>query len=141
MRVECSICNKTYANKSSLYSHKNKYHQNMDKNSNDRKVLLPNPTIMDGNRKRSRSSDISEASESDNDVKVKRIKTEESDDDKFNEEINQKLVRVVAKLIKEVNQMHITVGKVVEDIDKAGDKIDENKRNITRERMFKQIGS
>ena len=93
---------------------------------------------MDKTRKRSHSSDVSEESESDNDAKIKRTKI---NDDKISDEIGQKLVRVVAKLIKDVNQIRTTFGKVAKDIDKAEDKIDKNKRNISRERMFKQFGS
>ena len=72
MRVECSICKKDFANKNSLYQHRNKYHQNMDKNSNEGNVLVPNPTFMDINRKRSRSNDSSEESDSDKNAKVNK---------------------------------------------------------------------
>ena len=139
----CTICQKTFKNPRSLASHKYTFHTSADKSSNgsERKVLLPNPTYMDINRKRSRSSDVSEESESDDDAKVKRIKTKESNDDKISDEINHKLVRVVAKLIKEVNQIRTTFGEVAKDIDRAEDKIDENKRNINREKMFQQVGS
>ena len=70
MRVECSICNKDFANKNSLYQHRNKYHQSMDKNLNEEKVLVPNPTFMDINRKRSHSSDSSRESDSNNNAKA-----------------------------------------------------------------------
>ena len=130
----CYDCNKSYANKASLASHISRYHRSKENsNKSEQKVLLPNPTFADDNRKRSRSSDVSEESDSENEVEIKRIKTKESNDDKCNDEINHKLVRAVAKLIKEVNQIRTTFGKVAKDIDRAEDKIDENKRNINRE--------
>ena len=130
MKVECSICNKDFANKNSLYQHRNKYHKSMDKNLNEEKVLVP---------KRSHSNDSSEESDSDKNSRVKRIKTKKFSNGESSDEIVQKLVRVVAKLIKEVNQIHTTFGKVARDIDKAEDKIDENERNIGREITFKEM--
>ena len=74
----CTLCQKTFKNSSGLASHRYKFHPSDDKSSNangsNRKVLLPNPTFMDDNRKRSLSSDGSEESESDNNVKVKKNK-------------------------------------------------------------------
>ena len=94
---------------------------------------------MDDTRKRSHSSGLSEDPDNDNDSNVKRIKTKESNDNEFNDATSSKLIRVVAKLIKEVNQIHTTFGKVAKDIDKAEDKIDENKRNISRDITFKEM--
>ena len=137
----CYDCNRSYANKASLASHISRYHRSKENsNKSEKNVLLPNPTFMDITRKRSRSSDVSEGSESDNDAKVKRTKTKKFSNEEFSDEMFSKLVRVVAKLIKEVNQMHTTFGKVAKDIDKAEDKIDENKRNINRDKMFQQMG-
>ena len=116
----CYECNKSYANKRSLASHKSKYHKILDKTSNSKKVLLSHPAFgndipkfkednkrlvtenlsndshsessenMKDNtktRKRSHSSDVSEDSDNDNNANVKRIKTKESNDDKFNDEM------------------------------------------------------
>ena len=41
--------------------------------------------------------------------------------------------------MKYVNRIHTTFGKVAKDIDKAEDKIDENKQNISREMIFKEM--
>ena len=139
MEYLCPFCNKTYANKRSLASHKSQFHKTLDKTSNNRKVLLPNPISEDTipaygediNRKRSYSS---EESEDENEVIVKRRKNKDS-----NDEIISKLVRVVAKLIKEMKHVHRTFSKLDEDMDKVEDQVDENKRNISRERMFKQM--
>ena len=84
----------------------------------------------DINRKRSYSS---EESEDENEVIVKRKKKDSND------EIISKLGRVVAKLIKEMKHVHRTFTKLDEDMDKVEDQVDENKRNISRERMFKQM--
>ena len=139
----CTLCQKTFKNSSSLASHTYKFHPSDDKSSNangsNRKVLLPNPTFMDDNRKRSLSSYGSEESESDNNVKVKKIKIKKSINEESDGETISKLVRVVAKLIKDVNRIHTTFGKVAKDIDKAEDKIDENIRNISREITFKEM--
>ena len=106
-------------------------------------------------RKRSHSSDLSDESDSDNDAYVKRTKTNSINDESTNE-IVKKLVNVAAGLIGDVNrvskkqdnletemkQVHGTFRKVAKDMDKAEDKIDENKRNINRDKLFKQmIGS
>ena len=46
MSVECSICNKSFTNKNSLYQHRNKYHRKMDKTSNgEKKYSLPHPAF------------------------------------------------------------------------------------------------
>ena len=139
----CTLCQKTFKNSSSLASHRYKFHSSDDKSSNangsNRTVLLPNPTFMDENRKRSLSSDGSEESESDKNVKVKRIKIKKSINEESDGETISKLVRVVAKLIKDVNRIHTTFGKVAKDIDKAEDKIDENIRNISREITIKEM--
>ena len=73
MEYLCPFCNKTYANKRSLASHKSQFHKTLD---NNRKVLLPNPISEDTipaygediNRKRFYSS---EESEDENEVIVK----------------------------------------------------------------------
>jgi hypothetical protein len=91
------------------------------------------------NKKRTYSSDGSEESESDKNVKVKRIKIKKSINEESDGETISKLVRVAAKLIKDVNRIHTTFGKVAKDIDKAEDKIDETKRNISREMTFKEM--
>ena len=83
MKVECSICNNSFANKNSLYQHRNKFHKTHDKTSNNRKVLLPNPIaegvisthVEDINRKRNHSNeDQSEESEYENEAIVKKGK-------------------------------------------------------------------
>ena len=72
MRVECYICNKSFANKNSLYQHRNKFHRNMDTTSNVEKTYLLQHHPAFGNniaqfdkdtnkkRKRSHSSDLSD---------------------------------------------------------------------------------
>ena len=56
-----------------------------------------------------------------------------------NDEILFKFVRVVSRLIKEMKQVHGTFRKVNEDMDEVETKIDENKREISREKIFKQM--
>ena len=161
----CTICQKTFKNSSSLASHRYTFHSSADKSSNgsNRKVLLPHPAFGDTvpaygeditkKRKRSISSDISDESESDNDGKVKRTKTKKSINEESTDEIVTKLVNVAAGLIKdlqqvskklnnletEIKEVHGTFRKVDKDMDKVEDKIDENKRNINREKMFHQM--
>ena len=127
----CPFCNKIYANKRSLASHKSQFHKTMNKTSNN--TSEDNiPTYREKiSRKRTYSS---EESEDENEAIVERKKSKYS-----NNETISKLTRVVAKLIKEVNQIHTTFGEVAKDIDKAEDKIDENKRNISREITFKDM--
>ena len=127
----CPFCNKTYATKRSLASHKSKFHKTTNKtlsNTSEDNIPAYREKI---SRKRSYSS---EESEDENEAIVERKKSKYS-----NDEIISKLTRVVAKLIKEVNQIHTTFGEVAKDIDKVEDQVDENKRNISRERMFKQM--
>ena len=136
----CYDCNKSYANKVSLASYISRYHRYKENsNKSEKNVLLPNPTFVDDNRKRSRSSDVSEESESDNEAKVKRRKTEKFINEEFSEEMFSKLVRVLAKLIREFNQVTPTFGKVSKDMDDLEDKIDENKRNINREKCVNKL--
>ena len=152
----CYDCKKSYANKGSLASHISRYHRSKDNsNKTGKKVLLPHPTF--GNNvpkfgenpnydnlsesseditKTRKRSNRSEESDSDTEPIVKRTKTIESNDEKIS-----KLFRVVAKLIKEINQVQGTFSKVAKDMDKVEDKADENKRNINRERILKQVGS
>ena len=72
MSVECSICNKHFANKGSLYSHKYIYHPNIDKTSNGEK----NSTFVDH-----MYENRSDESDSEHEIDIKRRKTEESDDE------------------------------------------------------------
>ena len=127
----CPFCNKTYANKRSLASHKSQFHKTLNKtssNTSEDNIPAYREKI---SRKRSYSS---EESEDENEAIVERKKSKYSDD-----EMISKLTRVADKLIKEVNQIHTTFGKVAKDIDKAEDKIDENKRNISRDITFKEM--
>ena len=127
----CTFCNKIYATKRSLASHKSKFHKTLNKtssNTSEDNIPAYREKI---SRKRSYSS---EESEDENEAIVERKKSKYS-----NDEIISKLTRVAAKLIKEVNQIHTTFGEVAKDIDKAEDKIDENKRNISREMTFKEM--
>ena len=57
----------------------------------------------------------------------------------MNDEILFKLVIVVSRLIKEMKQVHGIFRKVDKDMDENETKIDENKREISREKMFKQM--
>ena len=118
MRVQCPLCNKSFANKNSLYTHKNKYHANMDENEK---------TI----KRHYSSEDMSEQSEDESTVHFKRMKTEKS----HNETVS-KLVRVVAGLIREMKQVSKNFREIGKDMDEVEDKINENKRNINREIMF-----
>ena len=135
----CYICNKSYANKASLATHKSRYHIAYDNNSNESEKT----------RKRYRSNeDLSEQSDDENEVSLKKLKAEES-----NNEIIPKLVRAVSGLItdmeqvsktfdkveKGMKQIPITFSKIAKDMDEVEDKIYENKRNITREKMIKQM--
>ena len=147
----CYICNKPYANKASLAAHKSRYHKTRDNNSNETHQSFGNDIPKFGenpnndnlsesseniedNTKMKKRSHSSEESDTDNEVIVKRTKTKES-----NDEIVSKLVRVVAKLIKEMKQVHSAFGEVAKDIDKVEDQVDENKRNISSEIVFKQM--
>ena len=125
MIVECSICNKSFANKGSLYSHKYRYHSNMDKTSNGDK----SSTFVDR-----RYENQSDESDSENEFDIKRRKTKKSDD-----ETVLKLLRVVAKLIKDMDQVHATFSKLDKDMDKVEDQIDENKRSITKEKCLSKL--
>ena len=126
----------------------------MDRNSNERKVLLPHPAfgndvpkfgdnpyndnlseLSDNDTKSKKRSHFREESDSDSEPIVKRTKTKESNDEKVS-----KLFRVVARLIKDMNQVQGTFSKVAKDMDKVEEKADENKRNINREAMFRQVG-
>ena len=106
-------------------------------------------------KKRSHSDeDLTEESDSDNDGKVKRTKTEKSINEESTDELVIRLVNVAAGLIKdlhqvskklnnletEMEQVHRTFGKVAKGMNKAEDKIDENKRSINREKTFHQVG-
>ena len=84
MRVECFICNKDFANKNSLYQHRNKYHKNMDKNSNERIVLLPHPAFKNDAPKFGESSNydnLSKLSEDNTKINKRSHIREESDSD------------------------------------------------------------
>ena len=130
MIVECSICNKSFANKGSLYSHKYRYHPNMDKTSNGEK----NSTFVDH-----RYENQSDESDSENEVDIKRRKTKKSINEEFIDEIVQKLVQVLAKLIKDMDQVHATFSKLDKDMDKVEDQINENKRSITKEKCLSKL--
>ena len=130
MSVECSICNKSFANKGSLYSHKYRYHPNMDKTSSGEKNL----TFMDR-----RYENQSDESNSENEVDIKRKKTKKSINEDFSDEIVQKLIRVVAKLIKDMDQVHATFSKLDKDMDEVDDQIDENKRSIAKKKCLSKL--
>ena len=100
-------------------------------------------------RKRYRSNEnISERSEDESEVSFKRLKTEES-----NDLIISKLTRVVSGLLidmgkmsekfdkveKVVKQIPTAFSTIAKDMDDVEDKIDENKRNINRERLFMEM--
>ena len=127
----CPFCNKTYANKRSLASHKSRFHKTLDKTSNNTSEDNIPAFREKITRKRSYSS---EESEDENEAIVERKKSKYSDDERIS-----KLTRVAAKQIKEVNQIHTTFGKVAKDMDKAEDKIYENRRNVSREMTFKEM--
>ena len=127
----CPFCGKTYANKRSLASHKSKFHKTLNKtSSNSSEDIIPTYKKQIS-RKRLYSS---EDSEDENEAIVERKKFKDS-----NDEMISKLTSVVANLVKEVNRIHTTLGRVVKDIDKAEEKIDENKRKISREITFKEM--
>ena len=94
----CNICNKSYATKASLATHKSRYHIANDNTSNESEKT----------RKRYRSNeDLSEQSEDENEVSFKKLKAEES-----NDELIPKLVRAVSGLITDMEQVSKTVDKV-----------------------------
>jgi len=146
MSLMCYICNKSYANKASLASHKSRYHKEKDK-------ILNNPPALDEydeiTRKRYHSNDdLREQSESESVGSFKRTKTEES-----HNMIIPKLINVVSGLVKDMDQVSnkvdkltkgikqvpILFDKVARDMDKVEDKIDINKQNINGGIMFKQM--
>ena len=146
----CDICNRSFKNKNSLNSHKSRFHKTVEKIS---KAVGGDTHAFRGDiektKKRYRSNaEFSEQSEDESEVSFKRSKGEES-----NDEIIPKLTRVVSGLVidmenvsgkvdgleKAMKQIPITFSKIAKDIDEAEDKIEENKQNINREKLFKEM--
>ena len=146
----CYDCDKSYANKASLAAHISRYHRSKDNsNKSVKKVLLPHSAFENNipqfkesttkKMKRIHSSDLSEDSDSDNDSKVKRIKTKKPINKESSDEIVQKLINVSAGLIREMKQVSKNFREIEKDMDEVDYRINENKRNRNREIMFKQM--
>ena len=143
----CSICNSSFKNAGSLYTHRYRYHpkpkrpisdEDETSNNNYEKHLQPHPAfgydinqsrrIEDGDRtkKRYRSDEaLSEESEIDHERYIKRAKSvddnETSRDDKKVESLEKKIVtleKVVAGLVRNIKKVPTEFRKVREDVDK-----------------------
>ena len=132
----CYDCNKSYANKRSLASHKSKYHKTSDKTSNSRKVLLPHPAFgnnipkfKEDNETENLSNDsLSESSENieDNTKTKKRsnsVKDLSEESDSYND---AKVKRIKIKIsINEkstdelVNKLVNVAAGLIKDLDKV----------------------
>ena len=150
--VHCRIFNRNFSSKNSLNSHNSRFHKGRDSPTRDsptrdsstrdsptRDSPTRDSTPRDSPTKKRQhiNEDISNESGSENDQNFKRSKPLASNDP--NDEKFSKLVRVAARLIKEVKQVPTTFSKVGEDMAKVINRVDKNEKNIHKEMVLKEM--
>ena len=148
----CKDCQKSFASKNSLYSHKSRYHKAKDKTSNNNyeKHSQSHPAFgYDINRTKKRylnDEELFEESDIENEPHVKRSKSEDVNETsqgdkkvKTLEEKIEKLFSVVAGLVRNTQAVPTEFHKVREDVDDIYEDIGNIKERIRNQNFLKNM--